>query len=83
MAVRGSLPLAFVLALAATKAATTVPVVGDQEPLAAGHLQSLLSSERSISDSELSDVGVPVTQAGKLAQWFNWFNCFNGVWRRC
>jgi len=72
-------PLAFVLAVAAGssqchEAVDTQPTVFFQ----AGSLAAALNSIDSGKSEGRSGVA-PI----QLSQWFNFANCFSGVWRRC
>ncbi len=74
-------PLALILAMASAASQADTPI--DTNPAAffrAGSLSDVLrnpahAGERTEDQSGLSRI--------QLSQWFNFFNCFSGVWRRC
>jgi hypothetical protein len=74
-------PLAFVLAAASGSAQADAPV--DTDPAAffrAGSLSDTLRDVASRGEGSEDKVGSNRIQ---LSQWFNFFNCFSGVWRKC
>lgn len=74
-------PLAFVLAMASGASQADTPI--DTNPAAffrAGSLADALRNTSNVDEgSETRSAIGPI----RLAQWFNFFNCFSGVWRRC
>ena len=88
--VQASLPLAFILAMAAEASAATPPVQ-PAIPLEAGALRALL--EQGLAKDILRDPlqsGDRRLPGDKTTQIFpnfpnfpNFFNCFNGFWRKC
>ena len=89
--VQASLPLAFILAMAAEASAATPPDVQPAIPLEAGALRALL--EQGLAKDILRDPlqsGDRRLPGDKTTQFFpnfpnfpNFFNCFNGFWRKC
>jgi hypothetical protein len=81
--IKGALPLAFALAMAADLSATGAMNVPEGESLwRAGSLSQLLGD----SDSVLSGISAEDRSAaakGQMAQWLNFRNCFTGYWRNC
>jgi hypothetical protein len=80
-----SMPLAFVLAIAAENSAVALPdMTNPTTALRAGDLRQLLSSTdhgREVFDpnTESGDRQLP-----KTSQFFpNFFSCISGYWRRC
>jgi len=71
-------PLAFVLAMAAGSAHADAPV--DTNPETFFQAGSLADTLRNASNADGGRSGIRPVQ---LSQWFNFFNCFNGVWRKC
>lgn len=73
-------PLAFVLAMASGSSQADAPI--DTNPAAFFRAGSLSDTLRSANANERPEDG---SAAGRiqLSQWFNFFNCFSGVWRRC
>lgn len=77
-------PLAFVLAAAnPTNAATPI----DTDPAAFFQSGSLADALETASADVKQDESGAGAGAGprriRLSQWFNFANCFSGVWRRC
>lgn len=73
-------PLAFVLAMASGSSQADAPI--DTNPAAFFRAGSLSDTLRSANASERpEDESAP--SRIQLSQWFNFFNCFSGVWRRC
>ncbi len=74
-------PLAFVLAMASGSSNADAPV--DTNPATffqAGSLADILRNSPNANERNEGSSGVKPIQ---LSQWFNFFNCFSGVWRRC
>ena len=87
---QASLPLAFVLAMAAesSAAATTPDAIQPTIPLEAGALRALL--EKGLANQITRDPlqsGDRRLPGDKTAQYFpnfpNFHNCFSGMWRNC
>ena len=86
---QASLPLAFILAMAADASAATVPNASQPNiPLEAGALRALL--EKGLANQITRDPlqsGDRRLPGDKMAQFFpnfpNFFNCVQGYWRRC
>jgi len=77
-------PAAFALALALANTSGSAGAVAESDdffqPRAlARHLDA------SLDLSAAADTVAAPAAAGptRLAQWFNWFNCVSGTWRRC
>jgi hypothetical protein len=80
---RLGLPLAFLLAMSSgDQAARKLAAMGSDEPLKRGSLRELLPADFTNSDSNITQ-GSNAASDGRLAQWFNFLNCFAGNWRRC
>jgi hypothetical protein len=74
-------PLAFVLAMASGASRADAPI--DTNPAAffrAGSLADALRNSSDVGEGSERRSGIGPT---RLAQWFNFFNCFSGVWRKC
>lgn len=74
-------PLAFVLAMASGSSQAGAPT--DTDPAAffrAGSLADTLRNTSNASEASKDRSGIGPAQ---LSQWFNFSNCFSGVWRRC
>jgi hypothetical protein len=74
-------PLAFVLVAAnPTNAATPI----DSDPAAFFQSGSLTGAlEAASMDTKQVEGGSSPRRMIQLSQWFNFANCFSGVWRRC
>lgn len=74
-------PLALILAMASGSSGAVAPV--DTQTPAFFQAGSLSETLRSASDA----IGEKDDRSGmnsiQLSQWFNFGNCFSGVWRRC
>jgi hypothetical protein len=81
--IKGTLPLAFALAMAADASAAGVASVPEGENLwRVASLSRLLGD----SDSSRSDISTEARSAAakeQMAQWLNFRNCFTGSWRNC
>ena len=69
-----------------TAGETSSPVralIVDDEPLARAHLKSLLRERGDVDVIGESGDGRSAIDPVRVAQWFNFANCFSGVWRRC
>lgn len=74
-------PLAFILAMTSGSSRAGAPI--DTNPATffqAGSLADTLRNASTADESSESGSGMKPIQ---LSQWFNFFNCFNGVWRKC
>ena len=71
-------PLAFILASGAAQADAPV----DTSPTAFFQPGSLADTLRSTEANQATDGGSGLSRI-QLSQWFNFFNCINGAWRRC
>jgi hypothetical protein len=90
---QASLPLAFVLAMAADASAATPTDVNDKAiPIEAGALRKLLDRaiDANIITRDMDQSGDRRLPGDKTAQFFpnfpnfpNFFNCFNGSFRNC
>ena len=82
---RLGLPLAFLLAISAgDPAAKRLTAISPDEPLQRGSLRELLPAGHEFNSSDPNMAEGPNTSPnGRLAQWFNFLNCFLGNWRRC
>lgn len=90
---QASLPLAFILAMAADASAATVSDVSQPNiPLEAGALRQLLDRavDVHIITRDMDQSGDRRLPGDRTAQYFpnfpnfpNFFNCFNGNWRNC
>lgn len=83
---KGSLPLAFVLAMAAeVSVGTAAGPDGNAPALSVGSLSSLL--EQAVGDAQTAgpsqEVAPNVISLDRLAQWLNFRNCVTGGWRNC
>jgi hypothetical protein len=77
---KGIWPLAFSLAMASGSSQADAPINTDPVTFfKAGSLADTLINAPA-SNGENKSRSVDEIQ---LSQWFNFFNCFNGVWRRC
>ena len=77
---RSGIPLAFVLAVAASVTEAAPQISQDQaQLLAPGSLKSLAGNAAG------TNAQLPGSPTARISQWFNtnWFNCFSGSWRRC
>jgi hypothetical protein len=74
-------PLAFMLAIGAVPSQADTPI--DTNPASFFRAGSLAETLRHRAASETSDEKRSGISPAQLAQWFNFFNCFNGAWRRC
>jgi hypothetical protein len=74
-------PLALVLAMASGSSHADAPV--DTQTSAFFQAGSLSETLRSASEATGAKDGRSGVNSIQLSQWFNFFNCFNGVWRRC
>lgn len=74
-------PLAFALALASGTSQADAPV--DTNPAAFFQAGSLADTLRDHSNSDGARDGRSAIDPVRVAQWFNFANCFSGVWRRC
>ena len=72
--IKGALPLAFVLALAAELPATGASIPQGEGFWRAGSLSQLLGEAGNSAAN---------TRSERTAQWFNFRNCFTGNWRNC
>jgi hypothetical protein len=73
-------PLAFVLVAAnPTNAATPI----DSDPTAFFQSGSLAGALEAASTDAKQDARISGPRRIQLSQWFNFANCFSGVWRRC
>ena len=72
--IKGALPLAFMLAMAADLPATAGYVPTGDGFWRVGSLSPLLGEARG---------GLPESRSEQTAQWFNFRNCFTGNWRNC
>ena len=77
---RSGIPLAFMLAVAASAAEAAPQVAQDQAQLLAPGSLKFLGGDAARTNAQLPD-----TPTARISQWFNtnWFNCFSGNWRRC
>jgi hypothetical protein len=73
-------PLAFALAMASGSSQADVPV--DTNPSAFFQAGSLADALRKTNANQATD-GRSGMYPIQLSQWFNFANCFSGVWRRC
>jgi hypothetical protein len=90
---QASIPLAFVLAMAAdASAASPAEVNGNAIPLEAGALRHLLdrAADANLIARDMDQSGDRRLPGDKTAQYFpnfpnfpNFFNCFRGNWRNC
>lgn len=74
-------PLAFILATASGSSQADTPI--DTNPAAffrAGSLTDALRETSNVNEEGQNRSGISRVQ---LSQWFNFLNCFSGVWRRC
>ncbi len=76
------LPAAFALALTLANASGNAGAVTQsdhffQPSRVAPHLGAASPAPPGTADAQTAP------QPMRLAQWFNWFNCFAGMWRRC
>ena len=74
-------PLAFALAMASGSSEANAPI--DTNPAAffrAGSLADTFRNTSNASEGRKDQSGIGPAQ---LSQWFNFSNCFSGVWRRC
>ena len=78
-------PLALLLATASGTSQAGAPV--DTSPATffrAGSLSDALQNAAKASEEANEEAGGPAgPDRIQLAQWFNFFNCFSGVWRKC
>lgn len=74
-------PLAFVLAATANPVNADAPI--DTNPAAFFRSGSLADTLRDSPATNEPDASGPGLSRIQLSQWFNFFNCFSGVWRRC
>jgi hypothetical protein len=74
-------PLAFVLAMASGSANGDAPV--DTNPATFFQAGSLADTLRNAPNAKEGNESRSGANAIQLSQWFNFFNCFSGVWRRC
>jgi hypothetical protein len=74
-------PLAFALAMASGAAQAGVPV--DTNSSAFFQAGSLADTLRNTPNENRATDGRSETNSIQLSQWFNFANCFSGVWRRC
>ena len=82
---QGSLPLAFVLAMAAD-AGVAAPVnsSGDAQPIRAGLLTALAAPPAVFTTTADGKTYQTITTRKRIAQFFpNFKNCFSGTWRNC
>jgi hypothetical protein len=79
------LPLAFLLAMSLAPAdAKQLSSADLKDLLQRGSLKELLSSgQDGQADNPRSAEEQNSVSVTRMAQWFNWMNCFNGFWRRC
>jgi len=78
--IKGALPLAFALAMAADVSATGAAGIPEGEKLwRVGSLSRLLGE----SESARSNVSTEGRSPEQIVQWLNFRNCFNGSWRNC
>jgi len=81
--IKGALPLAFALAMAAEVPAAGAAVVPEGEGLwRAGSLSRLLGDSDTVP-SIVSTKGQSGAAKEQMAQWLNFRNCFTGSWRNC
>jgi hypothetical protein len=73
-------PLAFALAMASGSSHADAPV--DTNPAVFFQAGSLADTLRNTSNAKGAD-GRSGINPIQLSQWFNFSNCFSGVWRRC
>ena len=74
-------PLALILAMASGSSHADAPV--DTQTSAFFQAGSLTETLRSASEANAEKDGGSGLNSIRLSQWFNFFNCFSGVWRRC
>jgi hypothetical protein len=74
-------PLALALAMASGSSQADTPV--DTNPSAFFQAGSLADTLRNASNARQAGDGRSGMNLIQLSQWFNFGNCFNGVWRRC
>jgi hypothetical protein len=74
-------PLAFILAMASGSSHADAPV--DTNPATFFQAGSLADTLRNTSNANGGNESSSGVNSIQLSQWFNFFNCFNGVWRRC
>ncbi len=74
-------PLAFALAMASSSSQADVPV--DTNPAMFFQAGSLVDTLRNPSNANGANDGRSGMNPVQLSQWFNFANCFSGVWRRC
>lgn len=74
-------PLAFALAMASGSSQAGVPV--DTNPSAFFQAGSLADTLRNAPNANRANDGRSEMNSIQLSQWFNFANCFSGVWRRC
>ena len=74
-------PLAFALAMASGSAQADAPV--DTNPATFFQAGSLADTLRNAPNANGANNGRSGINPVQLSQWFNFANCFSGVWRRC
>jgi hypothetical protein len=74
-------PLAFILAMASGSSNADAPV--DTNPATFFQAGSLADTLQAASHAREGNQNGAGTSPIQLSQWFNFFNCFNGVWRKC
>lgn len=80
--IKGALPLAFALAMAADLSAASAAGIPEGQNLwRAGSLGRLLGDAGSVGSNISVDGASEATQ--QTAQWLNFRNCFTGSWRNC
>ena len=82
---QGSIPLAFVLAMAADAgAAAPVNPGSDVQPIRAGLLTALAAHPAVSTTTADEKIYQTVATRKRIAQFFpNFKNCFSGTWRNC
>ncbi|MFB9265851.1 hypothetical protein ACFFWD_22295 [Bradyrhizobium erythrophlei] len=73
--------MAFVLAATTNPVNADAPI--DTNPAGFFRSGSLADTLRDASATSGRDEGGAGVSRIQLSQWFNFFNCFSGVWRRC
>ena len=76
------IPLAFMLALS-TSSTGAVGIIDQAEQLVPGSLSKLLPEGGQGVLGRVGDQAGFGETSARIAQWFNWMNCFSGYWRRC
>ena len=79
-----SIPLAFVLAMAADAGVATPINAGGDQPIRVGLLTALATHPAQSSPTTDGKIYQTITTRKRTAQFFpNFKNCFSGTWRNC